>query len=122
MQYGFMVDLYKDVKRIVDTNDIDVSGGNVLDEELAIGDYEPQISIQIWKRAMDNARIELIAPTGERLVISERNAGVVHHNIKNMRIVSKAYGPGPFYCDKRIYYFWNMGYKIYRSKCVGWIL
>ena len=43
--------------------------GNVLDEELAIGDYEPQISIQIWKRAMDNARIELIAPTGERLVI-----------------------------------------------------
>ena len=42
---------------------------------------------------MDNARIELIAPTGERLVISERNARVVHHNIKNMRIVSKAYGP-----------------------------
>lgn len=29
-QYGFMVDLYKDVKRIVDTNDIDVSSGNVL--------------------------------------------------------------------------------------------
>lgn len=50
--------------------------GNVLDAELAIGDYEPQISIQIWKRAMDNARIELIAPTGERLVISERNAGL----------------------------------------------
>ena len=77
--------------------------GNVLDEELAIGDYEPQISIQIWKRAMDNARIELIAPTGERLVISERNAGVVHHNIKNMRIVSKAYGPGPFYMGEEIY-------------------
>ena len=77
--------------------------GNVLDAELAIGDYEPQISIQIWKRAMDNARIELIAPTGERLVISERNAGVVHHNIKNMRIVSKAYGPGPFYMGEEIY-------------------
>lgn len=52
---------------------------------------------------MDNARIELIAPTGENLVISDRNAGVVHHNIKNMRVVSKAYGPGPFYMGEEIY-------------------
>ena len=52
---------------------------------------------------MDNARIELIAPTGENLVISDRNAGVVHHNIKNMRVISKAYGPGPFYMGEEIY-------------------
>lgn len=77
--------------------------GNVLDAELAIGDYEPQISIQIWKRAMDDARIELIAPTGERIVISDRNAGVVQQNIKNMQLVSKAYGPGPFYMGEEIY-------------------
>lgn len=77
--------------------------GNVLDAELAIGDYEPQISIHIWKRAMDDARIELIAPTGERIVISDRNVGVVQQNIKNMQLVSKAYGPGPFYMGEEIY-------------------
>ena len=77
--------------------------GAGLDAELAIGDYETQISIQIWKRAMDDARIELIAPTGERIVISDRNAGVVQQDIKNMRVVSKAYGPGPFYMGEEVY-------------------
>ena len=47
--------------------------------------------------------LNLLRQQGERLVISERNAGVVHHNIKNMRIVSKAYGPGPFYMGEEIY-------------------
>lgn len=32
-EQGFMLDLYKDVKRIVDTNDLDVSRGKVLNEE-----------------------------------------------------------------------------------------
>lgn len=33
-QHGFMVDLFKDVKRIVDTNEIDISGGNVLENDM----------------------------------------------------------------------------------------
>ncbi len=77
--------------------------GGVLDAELAVGEYEPQLSIQIWKRNMDTAEIELITPTGERMLISDRNAGLVKRDIKNMHIVSKAYGPGPFYMGEEIY-------------------
>lgn len=71
--------------------------------EIAIGEYETQISIQIWKRAIDDVLVELISPTGQIIVISDRNADVVKNQMGEIKIVSRAYGPGPFYMEEEIY-------------------
>lgn len=76
---------------------------SVQNVELAIGDYEPQISIQIWKRFMDECVIELFAPTGESVVISDINTGFQEVDFNNMQLVTGAYGPGPFYMEEEIY-------------------
>ena len=67
-QYGFMVDLYKDVKRIVDTNDIDVSGGNVLDEDMDTLRQLFETSLMKYDRSMkalDRAKNEIMRFKGQ---------------------------------------------------------
>ena len=63
-----MVDLYKDVKRIVDTNDIDVSGGNVLDEDMDTLRQLFETSLMKYDRSMkalDRAKNEIMRFKGQ---------------------------------------------------------
>lgn len=67
-QHGFMMDLYKDVKRIVDTNDIDVSGGSVLDEDMDTLRQMFETSLMKYDRSMkalDRAKNEILRFKGQ---------------------------------------------------------
>lgn len=67
-QHGFMMDLYKDVKRIVDTNDIDVSGGSVLDEDMDTLRQIFETSLMKYDRSMkalDRAKNEIMRFKGQ---------------------------------------------------------
>lgn len=67
-QHGFMMDLYKDVKRIVDTNDIDVSGGSVLDEDMDTLRQIFETSLMKYDRSMkalDRAKNEILRFKGQ---------------------------------------------------------
>lgn len=67
-QHGFMMDLYKDVKRIVDTNNIDVSGGSVLDEDMDTLRQIFETSLMKYDRSMkalDCAKNEIMRFKGQ---------------------------------------------------------
>ena len=67
-QHGFMMDLYKDVKRIVDTNDIDVSEGSVLDEDMDTLRQIFETSLMKYDRSMkalDRAKNEILRFKGQ---------------------------------------------------------
>ena len=67
-QHGFMMDLYKDVKRIVDTNNIDVSSGSVLDEDMDTLRQIFETSLMKYDRSMkalDRAKNEILRFKGQ---------------------------------------------------------
>lgn len=67
-QHGFMMDLYKDVKRIVDTNNIDVSSGSVLDEDMDTLRQIFETSLMKYDRSMkalDRAKNEIMRFKGQ---------------------------------------------------------
>ncbi len=67
-QHGFMMDLYKDVKRIVDTNNIDVSSGSVLDEDMDMLRQIFETSLMKYDRSMkalDRAKNEIMRFKGQ---------------------------------------------------------
>lgn len=67
-QHGFMVDLYKDVKRIVDTNDIDTSGGHVLDEDMDTLRQMFETSLMKYDRSvksLERAKNEIVRFKGQ---------------------------------------------------------
>lgn len=67
-QHGFMVDLYKDVKRIVDTNNIDTSGGHVLDKDMDTLRQMFETSLIKYDRsvkALERAKNEIVRFKGQ---------------------------------------------------------
>ncbi len=68
--------------------------GRSMQVEFTVGNYEPSLSIQIWKNPWDEVRFSVISPTGERAELfpsddRERMMMSVTDTSRNMLVVAK---------------------------------
>ncbi|HOO79119.1 MAG TPA: S8 family peptidase [Lachnospiraceae bacterium] len=72
--------------------------------ELAVGNYEPSLSIQFWKNYNDILRISIIAPSGERRTFQTMNPGVERIVLGNTKILCYFGTPLPYSAVQEFYF------------------
>lgn len=82
--------------------------GSMEEIELTISDYEPSVSVQIWKRYTDQIEIALVAPDGTTVgVLPARERDVTGRietwEYDNVRILVYYGEPGPYSMNQEIY-------------------
>lgn len=95
-EQGFMTDLYKDVKRIVDTNDIDVSHGRVLEDDIDALRQIFEDSLMKFDRSrknLDKAKNELMKFKGQTAeILSSMGVFEMANTIREDVIIPDSYG------------------------------
>lgn len=72
--------------------------------ELAVGNYEPSLSIQFWKNYNDILHISIIAPSGERRTFQTMNPGVERIVLGNTKILCYFGTPLPYSAVQEFYF------------------
>ncbi len=72
--------------------------------ELAIGNYESSINIQLWKSYVDIFSIVLIAPGGERFTINQNQTGRQTWNVQNTKVLIYVGEPTPYSVNQEIFF------------------
>lgn len=73
--------------------------------EFAIGNYEPGLSLQIWKNYADRVEIEIVSPAGQRYAIREQEAdGTAQQAVlEQTRLLIYSGTPQPYRTKEEIY-------------------
>lgn len=80
-----------------------VTGERALEVEFAVASYEATLNIQIWKNYVDRYQIEIIAPLGERFVLSQNEGGRVETTLGETKLLIYVGEPKPYSTDQEIY-------------------
>ena len=85
------------------------AGGNVIENqiqqiEFSISDYEPSISIQLWKSYSDSFGVYLTNPSNERIGPVGQVLGTQRFTLGNTRILIYFGEPSPYNRDQEIYF------------------
>lgn len=80
-----------------------VNTGETGEAELAVGEFETGLSIQIWKNYQDDAKITLISPSGEQFDLTGHGAGAIQASFSDTRILVFNGEPTPYYAGQEIY-------------------
>ncbi|NBH83714.1 peptidase S8 [bacterium C-53] len=83
--------------------DLVLGSGEVGEAELAVGEYDTGISIQIWKNYADDAEITLISPSGESFVIGDKGQGTIQTELSDTKILIFSGSPTPYFAGQEIY-------------------
>lgn len=75
---------------------MELGSGEVRETELAVGEFETGLSIQIWKSYSDEAQITLISPDGERFTIGDESFGTIRAQLPDTQILVFAGEPTPY--------------------------
>lgn len=71
--------------------------------EFAIGDYEPSLSIQIWKNYWDEVRFLLLSPSGDTPFILPEEPGSYRFQMENTNLFVYTSTPSPYSIYQEIY-------------------
>ncbi len=81
--------------RLVDSEELEV--------ELAVGEYESSLDIQIWKEFVDDFDVEIITPTGVNLGRINRYNQVNRTSVLGTEVLTYYGGPSPYSIGQEIY-------------------
>lgn len=73
-------------------------------QELSIGEYETELSIQLWKNYIDNFRVFLVAPDGQQLEIDTLKMGKTVNLLSDTEILVYVGEPSPYSVNQEIYF------------------
>lgn len=80
-----------------------VTEDRVLEVEFAVASYETTLNIQIWKNYVDRYSVEVVAPLGERFVLSQNDGGRVETTLGETKLLIYIGEPKPYSTDQEIY-------------------
>lgn len=83
--------------------DLFLKTGETKEAELAVGEYETGLSIQIWKNYADDAEITLISPSGESFIVGHGGQGTMRANLSDTKILIFSGEPTLYYAGQEIY-------------------
>ncbi len=72
--------------------------------QLAVGDFETSINIQIWKEYADEFAVELISPSGQVIGPVTESNSVTRFAVGNTEILAFLGEPGPYSAAQEIYF------------------
>lgn len=72
--------------------------------QLAVGDFETSINIQIWKEYADEFVVELISPSGQVIGPVTESNNVTRFAVANTEILAFLGEPGPYSAAQEIYF------------------
>lgn len=72
--------------------------------ELAVGNYESTVNVQLWKNFADSFRITLQAPSGSQAVVPMDQPGKTELVIEQTQILIYVGEPSPYSVNQEIYF------------------
>ncbi len=80
-----------------------IKRGELVVQQLAIGEYESSLSIQFWKNYSDVMRISFVAPSGQSIEIDTQGLGKRVNYLENTQILTYVGEPAPYSVNQEIY-------------------
>ncbi len=71
--------------------------------EFAIGDYEPSLSVQLWKNYWDEIRLSILSPTGNTPVFLSTLPGSFRFSLPDTQLLAYYGEPSPYSLFQEIY-------------------
>lgn len=78
--------------------------GSLVRVELAVAPYERSINVQLWKEYVDQFRITLVAPGGERQVIETDRVGTLRQRMEQTQLLIYIGEPTPYSVNQEIFF------------------
>lgn len=72
--------------------------------ELAVGNYESGLNVQLWKDYVDRYSIRLISPTGQSFIVDTDRPGKQTYFLEQTRILLYNGEPAPYLTSQEIYF------------------
>ena len=72
--------------------------------ELAVGEYETSINVQLWKNFADSFRITLLTPLGQRIDVPVDRVGRTAVTVEQTQILIYVGEPSPYSVNQEIYF------------------
>lgn len=72
--------------------------------ELNVGNYQPSVSVQLWKEYVDRFRVALISPSGQRWEIDTLRTGKQTFVLEQTQILLYIGEPAPYSVNQEIYF------------------
>ncbi|HJC24505.1 MAG TPA: S8 family serine peptidase [Candidatus Eisenbergiella merdavium] len=72
--------------------------------ELAVGEYESSINVQLWKNFSDRFRITLITPSGQRIDVPVDRVGRISVTVEQTQLLIYVGEPSPYSVNQEIYF------------------
>lgn len=72
--------------------------------ELNVGNYQPSVSVQLWKEYVDRFQIALISPSGIRQEIDSLRTGMQTYIMEQTKILLYIGEPSPYSVNQEIYF------------------
>lgn len=73
-------------------------------QQLSIGEYERNISIQLWKNYVDRLQITFVAPNGQSIEIDTLGIGKRVNSLEQTEILTYVGEPAPYSVNQEIYF------------------
>ena len=80
-----------------------MSAGSTQEIPLSVGEYQPSLSIQIWKNFVDVADVEIVAPSGRRSGMIPERLGPVSFMMENTTVFVNYGQPSHYSMSQEIY-------------------
>lgn len=80
-----------------------LSAGEMQEISVAVGEYQPSISIQIWKNFVDIVDLQLVAPSGRRSGWIQERLGPVSFSVENTTVLVNYGQPSHYSMTQEIY-------------------
>lgn len=78
--------------------------GETIRQQFSVGEYERNLSIQLWKNYADRFRISFIAPTGQSIEINTDGLGKRVNSLAGTEILTYVGEPAPYSVNQEIYF------------------
>ena len=72
--------------------------------ELAVGEYESSMNVQLWKNFSDRFRIALLTPSGQRIDVPVDRVGRITVTVEQTQILIYVGEPSPYSVNQEIYF------------------
>lgn len=78
--------------------------GQVIRQQLSIGEYERSLSIQLWKNYSDQMRVVFVSPSGSSIEIDTLGIGKKVNELEQTDILTYVGEPAPYSVNQEIYF------------------
>ncbi|MBQ8262189.1 MAG: S8 family serine peptidase [Lachnospiraceae bacterium] len=79
-------------------------GKEGLRAEFSVGDYEPELNLQLWKSYYNDIRVTLISPGGERITMPENERGAFRYRVEGTLVLAYLGTPLPYNALQEYYF------------------